>query len=423
SLVLLALLPTCERPLPVSTKKKYKTPIHQFFACLFGKLGKRYNEDSAFDQAGLVDIVTQDRCHRIHDVCAHMTRQLCLANKVRQVDTQVQVIADAQMGCVASNVKELGATSWVVLDGRLKKEGDCCLKQLNCNIVLVDQAIPKVLRSVNTFPMKRINAGIFQDDDSIPSVVEMLGDETDEVMTWENRMKLGDFGLARWQANGQSAEETRVIGAFGYLAPEYTQTALITEKADVYAFGIVLLELVSGLKATDLSRDKDQQYLPEWARMLFENKICLNEIIDPRLQGCYSENEVESMMFAASLCISPRPERRPRMLKVLRLLEGDIPIDIASPYREPMSTWSEQHPKDSYKVDRSIIQSPSGMNEPMHHRSNSYCSNMKPTTSSNMYVMEGLENSISANQSEQSVSEEYQIYLQGSLADYIQKMY
>ncbi|EXC21746.1 Inactive protein kinase [Morus notabilis] len=130
----------------------------------------------------------------------------------------------------------------------------------------------------------------------------LYGTERKELMSWENRMKVaigaarglrylhedcrvgcivhrdfrpnnillthdfepmvGDFGLARWQVDGQSAEETRVIGALGYLAPEYTQSGLITEKADVYAFGVVLLELLSGFNVTEFSRRTGQQQKP-----------------------------------------------------------------------------------------------------------------------------------------------------------------
>ncbi|KAM0037622.1 putative protein kinase RLK-Pelle-PERK-2 family [Helianthus debilis subsp. tardiflorus] len=177
-----------------------------------------------------------------------------------------------------------------------------------------------------------------------------------EVMTWENRMKVacgaaralrylhedcrvgciihrdfrpnnillthdfepmvGDFGLARCQQDGQLEEETRVVGAFGYLAPEYTQTGLITEKADVYAFGVVLLEILTGIKAIEFSRTSRKQYFSEWGRrVLLEGKACV-EMIDPRLANKYDVKEVEYMMYAASLCISPDPEQRPRMSKV-----------------------------------------------------------------------------------------------------------
>lgn len=76
--------------------------------------------------------------------------------------------------------------------------------------------------------------------------------------------KVGDFGLARWQPDGDLGMETRIIGTFGYLAPEYVQSGQVTEKADVYSFGVVLMELVTGRKAIDITRPKGQQCLTEW---------------------------------------------------------------------------------------------------------------------------------------------------------------
>ena len=76
--------------------------------------------------------------------------------------------------------------------------------------------------------------------------------------------QVGDFGLARRQPSGDEAEETRVLGTVGYLAPEYAETGQITDKADVYAFGVVLLELISGRKAIEHNRPKHQVSLTEW---------------------------------------------------------------------------------------------------------------------------------------------------------------
>ncbi|KAK1414245.1 hypothetical protein QVD17_29988 [Tagetes erecta] len=140
---------------------------------------------------------------------------------------------------------------------------------------------------------------------------------------------VGDFGLARWQPDGDTGEETRVIGTFGYLAPEYAQSGQITEKADVYSFGVVLVELVTGRKAVDLSRPKGQQCLAEWARPLLEEDA-IDELIDPRLGDSYSEEEVYCMLQAASLCIKRDPQLRPRMSQVLRILEGDMIMDSGS---------------------------------------------------------------------------------------------
>lgn len=133
---------------------------------------------------------------------------------------------------------------------------------------------------------------------------------------------VGDFGLARWQPDGESGVETRVIGTFGYLAPEYAQSGQITEKADVYSFGVVLVELVTGRKAVDLNRPKGQQCLTEWARPLLE-AYAIDELVDPHLGSKYSEHEVYNMLHAASSCIRRDPQTRPRMSQVLRILEGD----------------------------------------------------------------------------------------------------
>ncbi|XP_075489811.1 inactive protein kinase SELMODRAFT_444075-like [Primulina tabacum] len=144
---------------------------------------------------------------------------------------------------------------------------------------------------------------------------------------------VGDFGLARWQPDGDTGVETRVIGTFGYLAPEYAQSGQITEKADVYSFGVVLVELVTGRKAVDLSRPKGQQCLAEWARPLLV-AYATDELVDPRLGSCYVEHEVYCMLHAASLCIRRDPEARPRMSQVLRILEGDA-IDPSCPSSTP----------------------------------------------------------------------------------------
>ncbi|KAJ7951647.1 Kinase family protein [Quillaja saponaria] len=162
---------------------------------------------------------------------------------------------------------------------------------------------------------------------------------------------VGDFGLARWQPDGDTGVETRVIGTFGYLAPEYAQSGQITEKADVYSFGVVLVELVTGRKAVDLNRPKGQQCLTEWARPLLE-EYAIEELVDPGLGNHYSEQEVNCMLHAASLCIRRDPHSRPRMSQVLRILEGDMFIDtnyMSTPGYDVGNRsgriWAEQQPK------------------------------------------------------------------------------
>ncbi|CAM6112549.1 unnamed protein product [Calypogeia fissa] len=139
---------------------------------------------------------------------------------------------------------------------------------------------------------------------------------------------VGDFGLARSQPSGDEAEETRVIGTLGYLAPEYAESGSITEKADVYSFGVVLLELITGRKAIDATRARGQTVLTEWARPMIRAGR-MEEIVDPRLKEEYDIDEVNRMLDVAGLCISKNPDVRPRMSEVLRHLERDGQGDVS----------------------------------------------------------------------------------------------
>ncbi|KAL5702685.1 hypothetical protein ACHQM5_027869 [Ranunculus cassubicifolius] len=781
SLTFLAVLPSENRLRPSVDRLKQSSGggIHKFFACLL-KTFTNKSGDYSLDKLGLVKEINQDGgYHRINEACLQMMRQLCVTNNVRQVQTKVNVVADATLGSVATKAIDLGAT-WVILDRRLKTEGEYCLKELSCNIVMVDHAIPTVLKSVDSQSMKKsdlnehekdctmadvlgvlpsynldsnsvmtssslgfdsrsprtdgscsrssskrsnvhkttnvitniqssntyvrqytqvvhrvgndaavypstpysISQGSYFDTDetlgkpvsrprkartksysgllksdmnreeskmalvptrrsadaprfrrnNISSMqpnqllvtkqpsdnwkrqsgpispsspmdrtssirktmsvsikqpptppplcsickhnapifgkpprkfsyqeIEMATDgfsgknflaeggygpvyrgimpdgqfvavkqlkvvsaqgasefcsevevlscaqhrnlvmlvgyctepewllvyefacngsldkhlyrtETQEAMNWKHRMKVavgvarglrylhedcrvgcivhrdlrpknillthdfepivGDFGLSRLQADGQSAEETRVIGAFGYLAPEYTQTGLITEKADVYAFGVVLLELLSGLKATDLSRSEGQQYLPEWCQTLLENKT-LGNILDPSLMEGYIGNEVESMLYSASLCISPDPERRPRMSKVLRILEGDMPNNLAYQHGEPNSPFREHQRKNSYSAGKPLGRihpasrnySPKPPIESMHHlKLSSINPRAYKVDSRNMNILPATFSSDRSIHPEELVGQDYQSYLKGSLVEFIHNM-
>jgi serine/threonine protein kinase len=145
------------------------------------------------------------------------------------------------------------------------------------------------------------------------------------LLTHDFTPMVGDFGLARRQMHGDMAEETRVLGTLGYLAPEYAETGQITEKADVYAFGVVLLEIITGRKAVWPSQQggKNGVLLTDWARELLDRPNL--ELVDPRLRGteCSDNNlfEMHCMMHAARQCIKKDPGMRPRMAQVLRILD------------------------------------------------------------------------------------------------------
>ncbi|KAK6143198.1 hypothetical protein DH2020_023546 [Rehmannia glutinosa] len=135
--------------------------------------------------------------------------------------------------------------------------------------------------------------------------------------------QLSDFGLAAWASNCSHHMDTSdVAGTFGYLAPEYFMHGKLNEKIDVYAFGVVLLELLSGRKPIDNSLPKGQESLVMWAKhILKEGKN--SELQDPNLVNAYDDDQFEKMVLAATLCIRHAPQLRPDISLVLKLLHGD----------------------------------------------------------------------------------------------------
>ncbi|XXG60715.1 hypothetical protein AAC387_Pa04g2554 [Persea americana] len=138
--------------------------------------------------------------------------------------------------------------------------------------------------------------------------------------------KLSDFGLAIW-ASMSSAQIacSDVAGTFGYLAPEYFMYGKVSEKIDVYAFGVVLLELLSGRKPINNEYPKGQESLIMWAKPLLQSGK-LMQLLDPNLGDNYDNHQLEKLVLAASVCVRRAPRFRPRMSLIFKLLQGDDAI-------------------------------------------------------------------------------------------------
>lgn len=134
--------------------------------------------------------------------------------------------------------------------------------------------------------------------------------------------KLSDFGLATDGPEGDNSHvSTRVMGTQGYAAPEYIMTGHLTAASDVYSFGVVLLELLTGRKSVDKSRPSREQNLAEWARPMLKNPRRLSRIMDPRLEGQYSETGAKKAAELAYECLRHRPKLRPTTSEVIKVLE------------------------------------------------------------------------------------------------------
>ncbi|WVZ68893.1 hypothetical protein U9M48_017771 [Paspalum notatum var. saurae] len=137
--------------------------------------------------------------------------------------------------------------------------------------------------------------------------------------------QVSDFGLARLAADSNTHVTTRVMGTFGYLAPEYALSGKLTAKSDVYSFGVVLLELITGRKPVDASQPLGDESLVEWARPLLMKAIEHREfgdLPDPRMENRFDENEMFHMIGAAAACIRHSAAMRPRMGQVVRALDS-----------------------------------------------------------------------------------------------------
>ncbi|KAL2342632.1 hypothetical protein Fmac_003917 [Flemingia macrophylla] len=135
--------------------------------------------------------------------------------------------------------------------------------------------------------------------------------------------KLSDFGLAKDGPMGdQTHVSTRVMGTYGYAAPEYVMTGHLTARSDVYGFGVVLLEMLIGRRALDKSRPSREHNLVEWARPLLNHNKKLLKILDPKLEGQYSSKTALKVAQLAYQCLSQNPKGRPLMSQVVEILEN-----------------------------------------------------------------------------------------------------
>ncbi|PRQ49462.1 putative protein kinase RLK-Pelle-RLCK-VI family [Rosa chinensis] len=152
--------------------------------------------------------------------------------------------------------------------------------------------------------------------------------------------QLSDFGLASLASTSTHIDCTDVAGTFGYLAPEYFMHGKVSDKIDVYAFGVVLLELLSGRQPIYSKCAKDQESLVMWAKPILKGGE-VAQLLDPSLGSDYDHDQIERMVLAANLCLRYAPGLRPGISIVLKLLQGD----------EEITRWARQEVSASDELD------------------------------------------------------------------------
>lgn len=135
---------------------------------------------------------------------------------------------------------------------------------------------------------------------------------------------VADFGFAKLIPEGVSHMTTRVKGTLGYLAPEYAMWGKVSESCDVYSFGILLLEIVTGRKPIEKLPGGIKRTITEWAEPHI-TKGRFKDLVDPKLRGNFNEKQLMQTINAAALCVQSEPEKRPTMREVVALLKGQDP--------------------------------------------------------------------------------------------------
>ncbi|KAI3926453.1 hypothetical protein MKW92_007919, partial [Papaver armeniacum] len=175
----------------------------------------------------------------------------------------------------------------------------------------------------------------------------------------------------------------------GYMAPEYAMRGYLTYKADVYSFGIVALEIVSGKSITKYKPKDEFIHLLDWAYVLKEQGNLL-DLVDPVLESNHSTEEVLRMLNTALLCTNPSPSLRPLMSAVVGMLEGRIPVpeplanrssragDMRFRAFEGISYDSQTHMSASLSLETTQIESKSLMEDQRHvNHTMSLCSDQE----------------------------------------------
>ncbi|XP_022638701.1 proline-rich receptor-like protein kinase PERK1 [Vigna radiata var. radiata] len=189
-------------------------------------------------------------------------------------------------------------------------------------------------------------------EDCHPKIIHRDIKSANILLDFKFEAKVADFGLAKFSSDVNTHVSTRVMGTFGYLAPEYASSGKLTDKSDVFSYGVMLLELITGRRPVDKTQTFMEDSLVDWARPLLTRALeedDFDSIIDPRLQNDYDPNEMARMVACAAACTRHSAKRRPRMSQVVRALEGDVSLaDLNEGIKPGHSTMYSSHESSDY---------------------------------------------------------------------------
>uniref|UniRef100_N1QPN1 non-specific serine/threonine protein kinase n=1 Tax=Aegilops tauschii TaxID=37682 RepID=N1QPN1_AEGTA len=178
-------------------------------------------------------------------------------------------------------------------------------------------------------------------EDCHPKIIHRDIKASNILLDYRCEAKVADFGLAKLTSDNNTHVSTRVMGTFGYLAPEYASSGKLTEKSDVFSFGVMLLELITGRRP---ARPLMTQALEDGNH---------DALVDPHLGIDFNDNEMARMIACAAACVRHSARRRPRMSQVVRALEGDVSLDdLHEGVRPGHSRFMGSHASSEYDTSQ-----------------------------------------------------------------------
>ncbi|CAL1367367.1 unnamed protein product [Linum trigynum] len=202
------------------------------------------------------------------------------------------------------------------------------------------------------------------------------------------RAKVSDFGLVKLARNGHDSVATKLAGTFGYLAPEYAVTGKITTKSDVFSYGVVLMELLTGLTALNEERAEETRYLPDWFRHIRSDRDKMMNAIDPSLEK--TEETIESIAIVVELaghCTAREPSQRPDMSHAVNVLaplvekwkptedisQNFAGMDLHAPLMQILKVWHDKGTTSSSEEASSTSVSYCGDSKSSHSAGATWC--------------------------------------------------
>ncbi|KAH9610250.1 hypothetical protein KSS87_001300 [Heliosperma pusillum] len=210
--------------------------------------------------------------------------------------------------------------------------------------------------------------------------------------------KLSDYGLAKLGADGGKMHPTsRVMDTYGYSAPEYSSSGELTLKSDIYSFGVVLLELLTGRRAVDTNRPNDEQNLVSWAQPIFREPKRFPDLADPRLNNEFPVKCLNQAVGICAMCLQEEPSVRPLIGDVVAALSFlSIPQPNTTPVEKDV-TSNACNPPPEQKMN---YENNPNQQQPSRADSDKDCSNHEDSSSDESDTEDSKRESVSEHQNQ-----------------------